>query len=100
MNKYEQRDIDAKKGYCCGNAWSWLKLALSDKEIKKKIKNMEIGLNDVDGVKNDLKQEVSRKFCDTSSVQMKFLSMGMSHDYEIALEEGSNMVRIGQAIFS
>ena len=49
---------------------------------------------------NNLKQEVSRKFCDTSSVQMKFLSMGMSHDYEIALEEGSNMVRIGQAIFS
>ena len=49
---------------------------------------------------NNLKREVSRKFCDTSSVQMKFLSMGMSHDYEIALEEGSNMVRIGQAIFS
>lgn len=27
------------------------------------------------------------------------LSMGMSGDYEVALEEGSNMVRVGQAIF-
>ena len=30
---------------------------------------------------------------------MQFLSMGMSGDYEIAIEEGSNMVRIGTAIF-
>lgn len=27
------------------------------------------------------------------------LSMGMSHDWEIALEEGANMLRIGSAIF-
>ncbi len=27
------------------------------------------------------------------------LSMGMSDDYKIAIEEGSNMVRIGRAIF-
>lgn len=27
------------------------------------------------------------------------LSMGMSHDFEVAVEEGSNMVRIGSAIF-
>lgn len=31
--------------------------------------------------------------------QMKTLSMGMSGDYKIALENGSNMVRIGSAIF-
>ena len=31
--------------------------------------------------------------------QMKYLSMGMSSDFEIALEEGSNMLRIGTAIF-
>lgn len=29
----------------------------------------------------------------------EFLSMGMSHDYDIAIEEGSNMLRIGSAIF-
>jgi pyridoxal phosphate enzyme (YggS family) len=33
------------------------------------------------------------------NVQMKHLSMGMSGDFEIAIEEGSNMVRIGSAIF-
>lgn len=30
---------------------------------------------------------------------LEYLSMGMSHDYKIALEEGSNMLRIGTAIF-
>ncbi|MBI1869616.1 MAG: YggS family pyridoxal phosphate-dependent enzyme [Chlamydiae bacterium] len=30
---------------------------------------------------------------------MDILSMGMSHDFTIAIEEGSTMVRIGQAIF-
>jgi hypothetical protein len=27
------------------------------------------------------------------------LSMGMSHDYEIAVEEGATLVRVGTAIF-
>lgn len=34
-----------------------------------------------------------------SCCQMKHLSMGMSSDFEIALEEGANMLRIGTAIF-
>lgn len=34
------------------------------------------------------------------NVNMEFLSMGMSQDFDIAIEEGSNMVRIGSAIFS
>jgi pyridoxal phosphate enzyme (YggS family) len=33
------------------------------------------------------------------NVEMKNLSMGMSGDYKIAVEEGSTMVRIGTAIF-
>ena len=33
------------------------------------------------------------------SVEMGVLSMGMSHDFEVAIEEGSNCVRIGSAIF-
>jgi hypothetical protein len=33
------------------------------------------------------------------NVEMKFYSMGMTNDYEIAIEEGSNMVRIGTGIF-
>ncbi|MCG2712215.1 MAG: YggS family pyridoxal phosphate-dependent enzyme [Candidatus Omnitrophica bacterium] len=31
--------------------------------------------------------------------QMSILSMGMSNDYKIAIEEGSNMIRLGSAIF-
>jgi len=31
--------------------------------------------------------------------QLTELSMGMSHDYEIAVEEGATMVRVGTAIF-
>jgi pyridoxal phosphate enzyme (YggS family) len=33
------------------------------------------------------------------NTDMKYLSMGMTSDYDIALEEGSNMLRIGSAIF-
>ncbi len=33
------------------------------------------------------------------NVFMHHLSMGMSHDYEVAIEEGSTIVRIGTAIF-
>ena len=32
-------------------------------------------------------------------VEMKTLSMGMTNSYKVAIEEGSNMVRIGTAIF-
>ena len=31
--------------------------------------------------------------------EMKYLSMGMTHDYEIAVAEGANIVRVGTAIF-
>ncbi|NRT70753.1 uncharacterized pyridoxal phosphate-containing UPF0001 family protein [Clostridium beijerinckii] len=30
---------------------------------------------------------------------MKILSMGMTHDFMTAIEEGSNLVRIGTGIF-
>ena len=30
---------------------------------------------------------------------MEFLSMGMSDDFEVAIEEGANIVRIGTALF-
>ena len=32
-------------------------------------------------------------------IHLEELSMGMSHDYEVAVEEGATMVRIGSAIF-
>jgi len=41
----------------------------------------------------DLKKHKQKNF------EMKYLSMGMTNDYLIAIEEGSNMVRIGTGIF-
>ncbi|MBE6034557.1 YggS family pyridoxal phosphate-dependent enzyme [Aminipila sp.] len=32
-------------------------------------------------------------------LDFKYLSMGMSHDFEVAIEEGSNLIRVGTAIF-
>lgn len=40
-----------------------------------------------------LKEQEAERF------EMRYLSMGMSHDFNIAIEEGANMVRIGQALF-
>ncbi len=34
-----------------------------------------------------------------SSITMQYLSMGMTNDFEVAIEEGANLVRIGRAIF-
>lgn len=34
-----------------------------------------------------------------ANVSMRELSMGMSHDFEVAIEEGSTLVRVGTAIF-
>lgn len=48
----------------------------------------------------DLKKlSIDIKNLNIENVEMKYLSMGMSNDYEIALQEGANIVRIGTAIF-
>lgn len=49
-------------------------------------------------------KELNKKFIDIKrknidNIDMDYLSMGMSNDFETAIEEGSNMVRIGSAIF-
>ena len=33
------------------------------------------------------------------NIDMSVLSMGMTNDYEIAVEEGATMIRVGTAIF-
>ena len=43
--------------------------------------------------------DLAGKLADRSGAGMKWLSMGMSHDFEIAIEEGANLVRIGTGIF-
>jgi uncharacterized pyridoxal phosphate-containing UPF0001 family protein len=33
------------------------------------------------------------------NIEMKYLSMGMTESYRIAIEEGANIVRVGSGIF-
>ena len=42
-----------------------------------------------------------RKLYDTISVEHKltYLSLGMSEDYDIAIKNGSNMIRLGSSIY-
>jgi pyridoxal phosphate enzyme (YggS family) len=44
-----------------------------------------------------LRDEIASR--DLAGVDMDVLSMGMSHDFEVAIEEGSTCVRVGTAIF-
>ncbi len=44
-----------------------------------------------------LRDEIAR--CAFPNVAMEHLSMGMTNDFEVAIEEGATMVRIGTAIF-
>ncbi|HHL51962.1 MAG TPA: YggS family pyridoxal phosphate-dependent enzyme [Flammeovirgaceae bacterium] len=46
----------------------------------------------------DLHRQLARQEL-PANVKMQELSMGMSNDYQIALDEGSTMIRIGTAIF-
>ncbi|MBR1629716.1 MAG: YggS family pyridoxal phosphate-dependent enzyme [Lachnospiraceae bacterium] len=45
----------------------------------------------------DLSLDIEREKLD--NVSMHVLSMGMTNDYEVAVEEGATMVRVGTAIF-
>ncbi|MBQ4495248.1 MAG: YggS family pyridoxal phosphate-dependent enzyme, partial [Selenomonadaceae bacterium] len=57
-------------------------------------------LEDVEQCRPFFKQ--MRKLFDglkTNREAFDFLSMGMTHDYKIAVEEGANVVRVGTAIF-
>jgi PLP dependent protein len=63
-----------------------LKEGLDDTKIREDFRKMK---NLFDKIKN----------LNIPNVEMKWLSMGMSDDFEIAIEEGSNMIRIGTKLF-
>ena len=46
-----------------------------------------------------LRDEMANQLKLNIAADLPYLSMGMSNDYKIALQEGSNMIRIGSAIF-
>ena len=78
------------------------------KTYREKFENVQIiGVMGMATFTDDMEQ-VRREFKSLKNVYDQFqtldddiqiLSMGMSGDYELAIEEGSNMVRVGSAIF-
>lgn len=50
-------------------------------------------------------REMYQLFCELKErqipgIDMEILSMGMSHDYQVAIEEGANMIRVGRSMFA
>ena len=45
----------------------------------------------------ELAQKIESK--NIANLSMQELSMGMSHDFEVAIEEGATIIRVGTAIF-
>lgn len=58
--------------------------------------NMDLVRSEFNYLRNLFDQNLQHS---TFNLQLTILSMGMSADYHIALEEGSNMVRIGSLLF-
>lgn len=59
--------------------------------------NDELILRQVFSKMFKLKQNIiSRNY---NNLTMDYLSMGMTNDYKIAIEEGANMIRVGSGIF-
>jgi len=80
-------------------------------ELVEKLSNIEVqGLMTIGPLTQDqsqivksfsrlrnLSEEINKY--NSAKIRMKYLSMGMTGDFEIAIAEGSNLVRIGTAIF-
>lgn len=82
--------------------------ALSLIESSKALKN--VCIKGVMGMATNTKDEalIRREFASLKTLflklekvtsNLKIISMGMSSDYELAIEEGTNMIRVGSAIF-
>ena len=55
---------------------------------------------DVRGYFAEVKQIYDKYVNEKSErIDFEYLSMGMTHDFEVAIEEGSNLIRVGTAIF-
>ena len=73
-------------------------------EEVSKLKSLElVGLMNIAPLTDDYK-ELQRLFLDMRKLvdeyNLKELSMGMSHDYKIALDCGSTMIRLGRILFN
>lgn len=88
---------------------TWEAEALLNSGLVKEISNIRIrgfmsiasDIRDPEIIRNEFRglHLFFEKIKKTQADYFNILSMGMSGDYDIAIEEGSNMVRIGSAIF-
>lgn len=68
-------------------------------ENQKQIKREFLHLKSIFDKHSQLDSSDSEQTKQTSNLKLETLSMGMSGDYQLAIECGSNMVRIGSSIF-
>ncbi|MGA8269488.1 MAG: YggS family pyridoxal phosphate-dependent enzyme, partial [Candidatus Acidiferrales bacterium] len=47
----------------------------------------------------ELRDEMRQRFRASAADSVHELSMGMSHDFEVAIEEGATQIRVGTALF-
>lgn len=104
--QYNLTGEDQKFGFHESETQDWI-------NVVKELDNVEVkGIMGM-GPHTDNEEEIRKVFhnlkeiydkidnnVDEDNIKMELLSMGMSHDYPIALEEGANLVRIGSKIFS
>ncbi|HLX92867.1 MAG TPA: YggS family pyridoxal phosphate-dependent enzyme [Puia sp.] len=94
---FDEAELDGAIGFISGDS-----PVLNNIRIKG-LMGMASMTEDMDKVRSEFKRlktlfDKYRQF-QSSRLAFETLSMGMSNDYQVALEEGSTMVRIGSMIF-
>ena len=94
---------ETKFGFSFDECWEMLKAGDWNVQISG-VMGMATNIDDTEQIKKEFcslntffKEIKQTYFTDTES--FKEISMGMSHDYPIAIREGSTMVRVGSKIF-
>lgn len=99
---------DAKFGLLPNQAWGVLQEISKLKRVKVKgLMTIVPEVKDPNEVRpffrrlKNLSDELAEKIAvkGISGVELKELSMGMTNDFEVAIEEGATIVRVGSAIF-
>ena len=94
---------DSKEGYKLDDFYKDLEELLKLENINiKGLMTMAANVENEDEIRKsfktlrELKDELNEKYFNNKLTE---LSMGMSHDYKIALEEGSTIIRIGTKLY-
>ena len=85
-NQFLEKIISKSYNYC--NLRGLMTIGPFTSDIKK----IKYSFNQLSNIFNSIKEDIKKN-------DFNILSMGMSNDYEIAIEEGSNLIRIGTFIF-